>query len=313
MPRKKIEETGFLSKSEKTKLQRLYSSGKAAYGSLKNLQKTSNLSKTKVEKFLQSKESFTKFRQANRKFDRLSAFAKHINEIWCMDLAFVDKLATLNNGVKYLLVSIDVFSRLVRVQPMKSKDAKETVRAFEKMITAKSKPKKIWVDKGTEFAGAFKKFCQDRKITIYSTMSETKAAYAERAIRSLKNIIYRFMEENGYKYIHKLNNFVSTMNTRTNRSIKMVPAQVKNSDYLKIFYRKPMKQYNNPKFKIGDNVRISKNDIPFRKGYKPQYTNEVFEIEAISTRKPPTYILKDDHGETILGKFYQKELTKCII
>ena len=78
------------------------------------------------------------------------------------------------------------------------------------------------------------------------------------------------------------------MNTRTNRSIKMVPAQVKNSDYLKIFYRKPMKQYNNPKFKIGDNVRISKNDIPFRKGYKPQYTNEVFEIEAISTRKPPT-------------------------
>ena len=146
MPRKKIEETGFLSKSEKTKLQRLYSSGKAAYGSLKNLQKASNLSKSKVEKFLQSKESFTKFRQANRKFDRLSAFAKHINEIWCMNLAFVDKLATLNNGVKYLLVSIDVFSRLAY---------------------------------------------------------ETKAAYAERAIRSLKNIIYRFMEEHGYKYIHK--------------------------------------------------------------------------------------------------------------
>ena len=124
MPRKKIEETGFLSKSEKTKLQRLYSSGKAAYGSLKNLQKASNLSKSKVEKF----------RQANRKFDRLSAFAKHINEIWCMDLAFVDKLATLNNGVKYLLVSIDVFSRLVRVQPMKSKEAKETVCAFENSV-----------------------------------------------------------------------------------------------------------------------------------------------------------------------------------
>ena len=144
------------------------------------------------------------------------------------------------------------------------------------MITAKSKPKKIWVDKGTEFAGASKKFCQDRKITIYSTMSETKAAYAGRVIRSLKNIIYRCMEENRYKYIHKLNNFVSTINTRTNRSIKMEPTYVENSDYLKIFNRKSMKKCNNPKFKIGDNVRISKNDIPFRKGYKPQYTNNVF-------------------------------------
>ena len=131
-------------------------------------------------------------------------------------------------------------------------------------------------------------------------MSETKAAYAERAIRSLKNIIYRFMEENACKYIHKLNNFVSTMNTRTNRSIKMVPAQAK-PDYLKIFYRKPMKQYSNPKFKIGDTQGYP-NDI-LSQGYKPQYTNEVFEIGAISTRKPPTYILKDDHGETILGKF----------
>ena len=92
------------------------------------------------------------------------------------------------------------------------------------------------------------------------------------------------MDENGYKYIHKLNHFVSFINTRINCSIKMVPALVKKSDYLKIFYSKPMKQYSFPKFKIGDNVRISKNNIPFRKGYKPQHTNEVFEIEAISTK-----------------------------
>ena len=144
-------------------------------------------------------------------------------------------------------------------------------------------------------------------------MSETKAAYAERAIRSLKNIIYRFIEENGYKYIHKLNNFVSTVKTRSNKSTKMLPAQTKNSDYLEIFCRKPMKQYNNPNFKIGDNVRISKIDIPFCKRYKPQKTNEVFQIEAIYTRKPPTNIRKDDHGKPILGKFCQKELTKCII
>ena len=47
-------------------------------------------------------------------------------------------------------------------------------------------PGKICVDKGTEFAGEFKKLCKAEGIQIYSTMSETKAAFAERTIRSLK-------------------------------------------------------------------------------------------------------------------------------
>ena len=44
-------------------------------------------------------------------------------------------------------------------------------------------------------------------------MSETKAAFAEHTIRSLKNIIYRYMEENEYKYIHKQTQFVTTPNS----------------------------------------------------------------------------------------------------
>ena len=44
---------------------------------------------------------------------------------------------------------------------------------------------------------------------------------------------------------------------------------------------------------FGDRVRISKNDIPLRKRYKPQYTYEIFEISAISTKIPPTYLIND--------------------
>ena len=79
---------------------------------------------------------------------------------------------------------------------MKTKYSKETVRAFLSMITKKKRPKKICVDKGTEFAGEFKKLCEAEGIQIYSTMNETKAAFAERTIRSLKNIPYRYMEDN---------------------------------------------------------------------------------------------------------------------
>ena len=96
---------------------------------------------------------------------------------------------------------------------MKIKDSKETVHAFLTMITKKNRHKKIWVDKGTDFAGEFKKLCKAEEIQIYSTMSETKAAFAERTIRSLQNILYRYTEDTGYNYIHKLTQFVKTLNS----------------------------------------------------------------------------------------------------
>ena len=229
MPKLKREEAGSLSKSERQKLQRLYTQGGAAYGSVHNLVKTSNLSVSKVRHILHSKQSYTKFTPARRKFKRMKAFARFKNKIWCMDLAYVDKLAKNNNSVKYLLVRQDLFDRTVDAKGMKTKNSKETVSAFLTMITKKNRPKKNWVDRGTEFAGEFKKVCKAEEIQIYSTMSETKAEFAERTIRSLKNILYRYMEDNGYKYIHKLTQFVTTLTSRINCSIDLIPKNVKNS------------------------------------------------------------------------------------
>ena len=61
-----------------------------------------------------------------------------------------------------------------------------------------------------------KNIARKKNIDVYSTMSETKAAFAERAIQSLKHIIYRYIEDHGEKFIHKLPQFVSTMNCRVN-------------------------------------------------------------------------------------------------
>ena len=221
-------------------------------------------------------------------------------------------MAKENNGVKYLLVHQDLFDRTVNAKGMKTKDSQETVKASSSMTTKKNRPKKIWVDKGTEFAGAFKKFCAAEGIQVYSTMSETKAAFAERTIRSLKNILYRYMEDYRYKYIHKLPQFITTLNSRRNSSIDMRPNTVKNCDFMSIRYSKPSREFKKPTFKIGDRVRISKYDWPFRKGYKAKFTREVYEIVTIATRKPPTYTIKDEQVEVIQGKFYQKELIKVI-
>ena len=235
-----------------------------------------------------------------------------INEIWSLDLAYVDKLAKYNRGVRYLLVAVDCLSRYLRVEPLKTKYAKETTEAFKKMIKTKQ-PKKVWVDKGTEFKGEFEKLCTKREIIKYDTHSEKKSAFAERNIRSLKSIIYKYLEfEWTYSYIEKLQNFVQTFNSRVNRVTKLAPNKVTRKHVpalVSLIANSSSKLVQKPKFYVGDYVRIAKTDLPFRKGYKQIFTDEVFEIVAIPTVNPPTYSLIDAEKEEISGKFYEKELS----
>ena len=205
-----------------------------------------------------------------------------------------------------------MFDGTVDAKGMKTKASKESVRAFLTFNAKKNRPKKFWVDKGTEFGGEFKKLCKAEGIQIYSTMSENKAAFAERTIRSLKKILYRYMENDEDKYILKLTQFVTTLNSRRICSIDLRLKNVKNSDFLSILYSKQLREFRKPEFKGEDSVRISKYDLPFRKCCKPQFIKEVFEIDAISSEKPPTYTIKDEQDETNRGNFYQKELIEVI-
>ena len=169
MPKLKREETGSLSKSERQKLQRLYTQVGAAYGSLRNLVKASNLSVSKVRQFLLSKHSYSKFTLATRKFKQMKAIAGFRNDIWCMDLANVDKLAKDNNGVKYLPVREDLFVRTLDAKGMKTKDSKETVRAFLIMSKKKNRPKKIGLTRKQSLLDSLKNYAKPKeyKFTLH--------------------------------------------------------------------------------------------------------------------------------------------------
>ena len=65
-----------------------------------------------------------------------------------------------------------------------------------------------------------------------------------------------------------------------------------------------------PKFKVGDHVRISKYKNIFAKGYTPNWSEEVFVINKIKNTVPWTYVINDLNGEEITGSFYEKELQK---
>ena len=69
----------------------------------------------KIKMYLETKPSFNKYRSRRLRFPRLKVVVNDINEIWSVDLAYVDKLAKYNGGVKYLLVAVDCLSRYLRV------------------------------------------------------------------------------------------------------------------------------------------------------------------------------------------------------
>ena len=241
MPKLKIEEAGSLSKYERQKLQRLYTQGTAVYGSVRHLANASRLQVSKVRQVLLSKASYKRLlwqhgtsREWGLLLDskmQLGAWILHTSIIW-------QKRITL----KYLLVRQDLFDRTLNAKGMKTKDSQGNVKAFSSMITKLNRPKNIWDDKGTEFAGAFKKFCAAEGIQVYCTMSEIKAAFAERTTRSLKNLLYRYLKDFGYKYKHNLPQFITSLNSRRNTSIDMRPNTVKNCDCMSVLYSKRLLQ-----------------------------------------------------------------------
>ena len=166
------------------------------------------------------------------------------------------------------------------------------------------------VDKGSEFYNAyFKKWLRDNDVVMYSTNNEGKSVVAERFIRTLKSKIFKYMTSISKNvYIDKLDDLVNdTYHNTYHTAIKMKPIDVKDNAYINTD-----KKTNNkdPKFKVGDRVRISKYKNIFAKGYTPNWSEEVFVIKKVKNTVPWTYVINDLNGEEIMETFSEIELQK---
>ena len=108
-------------------------------------------------------------------------------------------------------------------------------------------------------------------------------------------------------YINKLDDIVNEYNNTYHKTIKMKPIDLKDNTYID-----SIKEVNDkdPKFRVGDHVRISKKNI-FAKGYTPNWSEEGFLIKEVKNTVPWTSAINDLSSEEIIGTFYQKELQKA--
>ena len=88
----------------------------------------------------------------------------------------------------------------------------------------------------------------------------------------------------------------------------MKPVEVKDDTYIN--FKKEVND-EDPKFKVGDHIRISKYKSIFPKGYTPNWSEEVFVMKKVKNRVPWTYVINDLNGEEIIWTFYEKELQKA--
>ena len=258
------------------------------------------ISEKSIKNYLRDQASYSLHKPARRNFKRNPTVVGGIDQQWQADLADMQAISRFNNGTKYLLTVIDVFSKYAWVIPVKNKGSKEMLGAFKDLFTKSHPriPKKIQTDAGKEFLnGDVQKYLKDKGILHFYSNSDQKAAVVERFNRTLKTRIWTyFTAKQTNKYIDNLNDFVQSYNNSYHRSIGMKPVDVRKSDQDRIWNR----LYGNNisaqsrKVAIGQKVRISKVKGVFEKGYVPNWSEEHFHVEQPIHKVKPVYKLKDD-------------------
>ena len=246
-----------------------------------------------------------------KKFQKRLVFAKNVDDIWAADLVEMQPFARFNNGYKYILMVIDVFSKYGWAVALKSKTGIAVADALRSIIKKEQKsPAMLWTDKGKEFYNKHvAELLRKNNIHLYSTENEEKASVVERWNRTIKTKMWKYFSANNTKkYIDILSQLIDRYNNTP--TVARQPASYQH--VFKTLYAKKVEDRRSVavKFHPGDKVRIVKKKKTFDKGYFPNWTEELFTISSVKDTKPPTYTIQDLQGEPIKGSFYKEELQK---
>ena len=280
-----------------------------------------------IKDALASLDAYTKHKPVRRKFTRNKTITGGIDQQWQLDLMDMQALASHNDGFRYVLTVIDVFSRYAWAVPTKTKGGVAVTEAF-KTLTTERRPRAVQTDKGKEFLNkTFQDNLKNENIEFFTTENDDiKASLVERLNRTLKEKLWRyFTHKRTYRYLDVLNDVVSSYNHTFHQTLKMAPANVDSTNSETVFYRqdfptekqikevwkkdkKNSQRSDSEVIAPGDRVRMLRTKRPFDKGYEGHWREEIVNItKKLGDRG---FELQDDTGEEIKGLFYPEEIQK---
>ena len=319
-----VKDKNQLTKEEESRLQQVYYnvSSVGSYGGLAQLARTTNLPRTKVQNWLKQQTTYSLHRPVRKRFPRRKYVVRKMDSQHQADLVEMQPFSRENQGYRYMLTLIDVFSRYAWAEPLKRKTAVETANVLRNIYenNVNRIPNRLQTDSGKEFENRdVRQYLSSIGVEQFSLASPMKAAIVERFNRTLKEKMWRIFTKRGtYKWIDILPNLIKSYNNSPHRGLKnMSPSEVSKENEADVWLRqygglkKPTKR--DVKFNVGDRVKISKAKTVFEKGYVSGWSEEDFFINAIDMKyKPVMYELRDMNNEIIRGKFYPHELQAVI-
>ena len=285
---------------------------------------------SEVKDWLSTNKPYTMHKPTRKVKKRTRVLVSGIDDQFEADLASMDKEAYVkqNDGIKFLLVVIDVFSRFLWVRPLKDKSASTVTKAFDDIFKdSKRLPRRLRTDRGTEFTSAeTRAFFKRKAIHQLFTANELQANYAERVIKTLKNKIYRYLASvNSLRYVDVLQDLVKSYNNTWHSGIMSKPKDVNEKNEKRLWWQMywPRESFGEEtrrlnerrikfKFNIGDFVRISLTKTSLMREYNEKWTGEVFIVASRFLRDGSVdlYRVTDYEGERLTGTFYRNELQK---
>ena len=288
-------------------LEILFYSPNTQFTSIKSLHdqvKKRGITYNEVKEFVQKQEATQLFKRQKKIKHYFPIVSKHKYEIMQTDIIDISDIASANEKYNYLLVCIDIVSRLAYVVPMKNKESRTVNEAIEEIIELTA-PITIQCDNGKEFDNhSFKKMMKERGIDIQfiDVGDHKRLGIVDRFVRTLREKINKYMAMfNTTKYIDVLPKIISNYNSSYHSGIKKVPNDVEedDEDVIKVTNRKYNKaKLEEIKFNIGDSVRYILNRKQFEKGTLAKWSKTVHKIISNTEH---TYTL--DNGK--LFKYYE--------
>jgi hypothetical protein len=290
-----------------------------------------NLSYEDVTEYLKGIDSYTLHARMGKKFARENYLVNAPGVILGGGTCISEKMASSNDGYKYLSVFADMYSRFLFVYPLKTKTGKETGAKMNHLLNnSKHNYSAFFSDMGTEYYNTHvSKVLKKHSMKQYSVYSsDVKNGLVEISIKHLKTRIFRYLTHtNTQRYIDVLPSLVLSFNkSKMTALFNQSPMQVytmKDRAKIRMLTQKMYKRFRERKvpatlaLNVGEYVRISrlsKTQFVFNKDYLPQASEEIFQINKVDQKSVPvTYYLKDLSNEGVLGKFYRRELQPVIL
>jgi hypothetical protein len=210
-----------------------------------------------------------------------------------------------------------VFTKKAWVFPLKTKSGPDVARALGELFS-EVVFKKMQTDKGREFYNAaVSRVMEEYGVAHFSSENENiKASVVERFNRTLRGKIHTHLTAtNSHRYIDVLQDAVAGYNATPHSATGMPPDDVSYDNQEEVWTRLYEGRAWNTKpvriLAVDDYVRVTKGATTFDRGYTPNWTTEIFRVQAVlDQERPIVYRVKDLNEESVAGTFYEKELQK---